>query len=178
MGSGMSREAWLKERHERNQLLKAPDPFVGMQSAINRDAYVNDTLGGGFYGGTDPRGRCHQHLRRPPDWWRARSALSHAATAAQSTARSKQYDTYAGWASDQGAAFGTAPWASDSAWGQAQGYDDPQRYQQPPAPRTAYPTPQFGGGINTFGGTKGWGNTSRNGQQGGSAAPAARSSSR
>jgi hypothetical protein len=32
----------------------AYDPFGGMQSAINRDAYVNETLGGGFYGGVIP----------------------------------------------------------------------------------------------------------------------------
>ena len=162
MKSGMSRAEWLKEREERNKLPKAPDPFEGLQSAINRDAYVNETLGGGFYGGIIPdedalntyggRRTGGEHDPHFPTPQLALNPLS-----------GQKYDTYAGWAADQGAAFGTAPWASDSMWGQSMGYDDPTKYQQPPAPTTAWqPTPQFG--QNAWGGTKGWGNTSRNQQ--------------
>ena len=162
-------------------LPEPPDPFVGMQGAINRDAYVNETLGGGFYGGLIPEedamntfGSRRSGGAQDPHFPTPQLRLNP-------LPGQSQYDTYAGWASDQGAAFGTAPWAVDSQWGHAQGYDDPRRYQQPPAPGTAWqPTPQFGqGGVNTFAGTQGWGNTSRNGQNRMvSAAPAARSSSR
>ena len=149
-------------------LPEAPDPFVGMQRAINRDAYVNETLGGGFYGGLIPE-------EDAINTWGSRQ-IGGAHDPHFPTPQLKlnpmpgesKFDTYAGWASDQGAAFGTAPWAVDSQWGQAMGYNDPKRYKQPPAPGTAYPTPQFGqGGVNTFGGTMGWGNTSRNGQNSG-----------
>lgn len=159
--------AYWADLHKDQQLPEAPDPFAGMQSAINRDAYVNETLGGGFYGGLIPEEDARNTFGSRTIGGTHDPHFATPQLRLNPLPGQDPYDTYAGWASDQGAAFGTAPWAVDSAWGHAQGYDNPRNYQQPPAPGTAFqPTPQFGqGGVNTFAGTQGWGNTSRNGQQ-------------
>jgi hypothetical protein len=128
-----------------------------MQAAINRDAYVNETLGGGFFGGVIPEADARNTFGRRTPGGAQDPHFPTPQLALNPLPGQSKYDTYAGWAADQGAAFGQAPWASDSAWGHAQGFDRPNLYQQPPPPTTAWqPTPQF----NNWGGTQGWGNTS------------------
>jgi hypothetical protein len=92
------------------RLAQVYDPFGGMQSAINRDAYVNDTLGGGFYGGVLPE-------QDDQSWTmmdRMRRGMGHGMTdphyAIPQMDASGKPDLYAGWASNQAQQFGQLPY--------------------------------------------------------------------
>jgi hypothetical protein len=130
MGSGMSREAWLKDRDEKAaakaKAAQGPaweqDPWGAMQGITERNAYVNETLGGGFYGGVIPDSSMNQtwggpetqhrpdlggdpHFPAPPkdNPWTIQSAND----------ATSQYDAYPGWATTPGqSAFGVSPWGS------------------------------------------------------------------
>ena len=87
----------------------AYDPFGGMQSAINRDAYVNETLGGGFYGGVIPEKEDQQFgIFEHGGMGRGMMSDPHFPIL-QRDAMGKP-DYYAGWASNQAQQFGSLPY--------------------------------------------------------------------
>jgi hypothetical protein len=92
------------------RLSQVYDPFGGMQSAINRDAYVNDTLGGGFYGGVIPEEK-DQRFGIFPHGGMGRGEMSdpHFPILQRDPTTGKP-DYYAGWASNQAQQFGQLPY--------------------------------------------------------------------
>ena len=87
------------------------DPFGGMQSAIARDAYVNDTLGGGFYGGVLPEQDDQSWTVQ--DWIRrgmGRGQMTDPHFATPQMGADGKPDLYAGWASNQAQQFGQLPY--------------------------------------------------------------------
>lgn len=147
------------------------DPFAGMQSATARDAYVNDTLGGGFYGGVIPEKDDYTpqlvyNIRRggTPD--------PHFPVA--SLDASGDSDFYTGWASNQAQQFGSLPYeafgqqvndVNNPGFGPAAG-----SMTKNTAPRTwnggsTSPWPSSGNGKPVDWGNNGWGQNQNNQNQ-------------
>ena len=150
------------------RLSQVYDPFSGMQSAINRDAYVNDTLGGGFYGGVIPekkdyRGGLPQQTDDP-----------HFPVAQKNA--DGTLNMYPGWASNQAQQFGELPY--DLFGMKVNNINDPfnsdpsrmpfagnmVKNTAPPTWNGGDPTPWGGSGkTNTWGG--GWAQNQQNQQR-------------
>jgi hypothetical protein len=91
------------------------DPWGAMQGIMQRNAYVNDTLGGNFYGGVIPDDSMRQ------TWGRNHAGDPHFAkpqrdspwTVPSPNDATGGYDAYPGWATNpSNSSFGNSPWGA------------------------------------------------------------------
>jgi hypothetical protein len=160
---GTSHERMMARREEANDryLARQPEPgapsweqnpWAAMQGITDRNAYVNDTLGGNFYGGVIPddsmrqtwgrniAGDPHFSQPQPDNPWSVNSPND-----------ATRGDTYPGWATNpSNSSFGNSPWGAvgEHSW---------QPPQQAPAWRPNQNS-AWGGNQKNSANSSPWGN--------------------
>jgi hypothetical protein len=128
---GTSHERMMKRREEAHDrfLARQPkegapswvqDPWAAMQGVTDRNAYVNDTLGGNFYGGVIPDDSMQQTWGRhpSPDMYPADPHFSQPQRTNPWSVESPNdatygFDAYPGWATNpSNSSFGNSPWGA------------------------------------------------------------------
>jgi hypothetical protein len=129
------------------------NPWAAMQGITERNAYVNDTLGGNFYGGVIPDDSMQQTWGRNPtgDPHFSQPQPDNPWTVVSPNDATTNRDAYPGWASNpSNSSFGNSPWGAvgEHSW---------QPPQQAPAWRPNQNS-AWGGNQKNSANSSPWGN--------------------